>query len=85
MWTRIGAVVFGSIAHPVTWISPLVPVRVLMAPNGVPARQGRWWLRVALSTRTAVPHVESVCHGGTQVTTRHTIGPRQATFWWHWP
>jgi hypothetical protein len=40
---------------------------------------------VLLSTLTAVLHVGSVCHGGTQVTTRQTIGPRHATLWWHCP
>jgi hypothetical protein len=28
---------------------------------------------------------ESHSQGGTQVMTRHSIGPRQATSWLHWP
>jgi hypothetical protein len=81
----MGLVVFGSMAQPRARTPPEEIVSESNAPNGSPERQGRLWERVALSVRADVPQAASVCQGGTQVTTRQTIGPRQATFWWHWP
>jgi hypothetical protein len=43
------------------------------------------WKRVLLSVAEAVVHEPSQIQGGVQVTTRHTIGPTQASSWWHWP
>ncbi len=85
MCTLTGLTVLGSTAQPLTRSPPRTDVTASKLPYGLPVRQGRWWDAVALSTRMAVPQAASVCHGGMHVTTRHTIGPRQAMFWWHCP
>jgi hypothetical protein len=62
----------------------LVLTALSRLPNGS-LRHARLWFRVALSVRELVPQDGSNCHGGVQVTTRHTIGPTHRTFWWHCP
>ena len=46
-----------------------------MGEGQLPGRQGALWLTVRLSVALAVVQVRSNCHGGVQLTTRHTTGP----------
>lgn len=72
-------------AHPATRSPPRTGRTKSTLPKGFPVRRARWWFRVPLSTRMAVPQAASVCQGGMQVTMRHTMGRRQVTPWLHCP
>ena len=82
--TWMGESVSLSTAHPVTvTASPVIEI-LSMPPLGR-WRQGASWWAVDWSVATVCVQLGSISHGGTQVTRRHTIGPRQATDWLHWP
>ncbi len=48
-------------------------------------RQGASWGPVESSVAGVVVQLDSISHGGMQVTSRHTMGPRHGTAWLHWP
>ena len=80
----MGPLVSASMAQPVTRIPPATSTAESTLPETL-CRHGRSWVAVTLSTRTVPVQVPSISQGAMQVTSRQTIGPRQAIPWLHWP